>query len=108
MASEKNTAEKKSSWFKNVSDTNLLLMITIVVFFVMYISAMIFLGSGFLKPQAFFNILNANTNPATADLFAGLDLVDDLGGHVFRHVSVPAAGKQPVHVQVKAGNAPGH
>ena len=41
MASEKNTAEKKSSWFKNVSDTNLLLMITIVVFFVMYISAMI-------------------------------------------------------------------
>ena len=59
MASEKNTAAKKSSWFKNVSDTNLLLMITIVVFFVMYISAMIFLGSGFLKPQAFFNILNA-------------------------------------------------
>ena len=40
MASEKNTTAKKSSWFKNVSDTNLLLTSTIVVFFVMYRAAM--------------------------------------------------------------------
>ena len=41
------------------SDTTLLLTITIVVFFLMYIGAMIFQGSGFLKAQTFFNILNA-------------------------------------------------
>ena len=45
---------------KNMTDTNLLLTITIVVFFLMYIGAMIFEGGGFLKPQTFFNILNAN------------------------------------------------
>ena len=36
------------SKFKNMSDTSLLLTITIMVFFVMYIGAMIFLGQGFL------------------------------------------------------------
>jgi len=45
---------------KEISDTNLLLTITIVVFFVMYIGAIVFQGSGFLKAQTFFNILNAN------------------------------------------------
>ena len=44
----------------SLSDANLLLTITIVVFFLMYIGAMIFEGGGFLKPQTFFNILNAN------------------------------------------------
>ena len=34
---------------KKLTDTNLLLLITIVVFFAMYIGAMIFLGEGFLK-----------------------------------------------------------
>lgn len=77
MASEKNT-EKKSSWFKNVSDTNLLLTITIVVFFVMYIGAMIFLGSGFLKPQTFFNILNAQG--ALIITACGMSLVMITGG----------------------------
>ena len=43
---------------KNVTDTNLLLTITIVVFFLMYIGAVLFQGGGFLKPQTFFNILN--------------------------------------------------
>lgn len=45
--------------FRNITDTNLLLLITIVVFFAMYIGAIIFQGKGFLKPQTFFNILNA-------------------------------------------------
>lgn len=31
---------------KNISDTNLLLTITVVVFFLMYIGAMIFQGEG--------------------------------------------------------------
>lgn len=78
MASEKNTAAKKGSWFKNVSDTNLLLTITIVVFFVMYIGAMIFLGSGFLKPQTFFNILNAQA--ALIITACGMSLVMITGG----------------------------
>lgn len=43
-----------------LSDTNLLLVITIAVFIVMYLAAMVFLGSGFLKAQTFFNILNEN------------------------------------------------
>lgn len=43
-----------------ISDTNLLLTITIVVFFAMYTGSVIFLGAGFRKPQAFFNILNDN------------------------------------------------
>ena len=38
------------SKMKNISDTNLLLTITIAVFFLMYIGAMLFLGEGFLKP----------------------------------------------------------
>lgn len=78
MASEKNATAKKSSWFKNVSDTNLLLTITIVVFFVMYIAAMIFLGSGFLKPQTFFNILNAQA--ALIITSCGMSLVMITGG----------------------------
>lgn len=66
------------SKFKNMSDTSLLLTITIVVFFVMYISAMIFLGQGFLKPQTFFNILNANA--ALIILSCGMSLVMITGG----------------------------
>jgi len=64
--------------FKNMSDTSLLLTITIVVFFVMYIGAMIFLGQGFLKPQTFFNILNANA--ALIILSCGISLVMITGG----------------------------
>ena len=59
--------------FRNMSDTNLLLFITIVVFFLMYIGAVIFQGKGFLKPQTFFNILNANA--ALILLACGLSLV---------------------------------
>lgn len=61
------------SKFKNMTDTNLLLTITIVMFFLMYIGAMIFQGKGFLKPQTFFNILNANA--ALIILSIGLSIV---------------------------------
>ena len=63
---------------KNITDTNLLLIITIVVFFLMYISAMIFLGSGFLKAQTLFNILNANA--ALIIISCGMSLVMITGG----------------------------
>ena len=51
---------KKGSIFTRVSDTNMLLAITIIVFALMYLGAAVFLGGAFTKPQAFFNILNAN------------------------------------------------
>ena len=62
----------------NLTDTNLLLTITIVIFFLMYIGAMIFQGGGFLKPQNFFNLLNANG--ALIVLACGLSLVMITGG----------------------------
>lgn len=64
--------------FKNMTDTNLLLTITIVVFFVMYIGAVIFLGEGFEKPQTFLNILNSNA--ALIIVACGMSLVMITGG----------------------------
>lgn len=61
-----------------MSDTNLLLTITIVVFFVMYLCAVLLLGSGFRKPQAFFNILNDNA--ALIILSCGMSVVMITGG----------------------------
>src|SRR5574344_1189567 len=63
---------------KGMTHTNLLLTTTIVVFFLMYIGAIIFQGKGFLKPQTFFNILNANA--ALIILSCGLSLVMITGG----------------------------
>lgn len=62
---------------KNMSDTNLLLTITIVIFVLMYVGAVIFQGKGFTKPQTFFNILN--TNAALILLSCGLTLVMVIG-----------------------------
>ena len=61
-----------------MSDTNLLLVITILVFVLMYAFAMIFLGKGFLKPQTFCNILNENA--ALIILSCGMSLVMITGG----------------------------
>ena len=61
-----------------ISDTNLLLAITIVVFFVMYTCAVVFLGAGFRKPQTFFNILNENA--ALIILSCGMSIVMITGG----------------------------
>ena len=59
-------------------DTKLLLIITICVFVVMYVCAVLFLGSGFKKPQTFFNILNENA--ALLILSCGMSLVMITGG----------------------------
>ncbi len=61
-----------------MSDTNLLLTITIVVFILMYALAVVVLGSGFRKPQAFFNILNENA--ALIILSCGMSIVMITGG----------------------------
>lgn len=62
----------------SMTDSNLLLTITIIVFVIMYGGAMLFLGEGFLKPQAFFNILNGNA--ALIILACGMSIVMITGG----------------------------
>lgn len=63
---------------KGISDTNLLMSITIVVFILMYVFAIFVLGQGFLKAQTFFNMLNANA--ALIILACGMTLVMITGG----------------------------
>ena len=63
---------------KRMTDTNLLMSITIIVFITMYLGAIIFLGEGFLKPQTLFNIMNANA--ALIILSCGMTLVMITGG----------------------------
>ena len=80
MAKSKTAANKVSfgTRFKNMSDTNLLLGITIVVFFLMYIGAIIFMKGGFLKPQQFFNILSGQAALIIAS--CGMSIVMIAGG----------------------------
>lgn len=63
---------------RKMTDTNLLMTITIVVFFVMYLCAIFFLGEGFKKPQALFNIFS--TNSYLIILACGMSLVMITGG----------------------------
>ena len=52
--------KKKESIFNKLNDSNLLLLITIVIFVAMYVGVVFIQGGGFKKPQMFFNILNAH------------------------------------------------
>jgi simple sugar transport system permease protein len=70
--------DKNKSIFNKMNDTNLLLTITIVIFFLMYIGAIVFQGGGFTKPQMFFNILNANA--ALIITACGMSIVMISGG----------------------------
>ena len=62
----------------SLTDTNLLLIITIIVFVVMYTIAVVYLKKGFTKPQTFFNILNENASLLV--LSCGMTLVMITGG----------------------------
>ncbi len=70
--------DKNKSIFNKMSDTNLLLSITIVIFLLMYIGAIVLQGGGFTKPQMFFNILNANA--ALIITATGMSIVMICGG----------------------------
>ena len=73
------TADRsRRNFIKGISDTNLLMSITVIVFILMYLFAIFVLGSGFLKAQTFFNILNANA--ALIILSCGMTLVMITGG----------------------------
>lgn len=67
-------ANRKSS----MTDTTLLFIITLVVFILMYVCAVAFLGEGFRKPQALFNIFNGNA--ALIILSCGMSIVMIGGG----------------------------
>lgn len=63
---------------QSMTDTNLLTSITILVFVVMYLCAVIFLQAGFLKPQMLLNMLG--TNASLIILSCGMTLVMITGG----------------------------
>ena len=87
--------EKKADVAKKqkipMTDTSLLLLITVVVFFAMYIGAILFQGKGFLKPQTFFNILNANA--ALIITSCGMSIVMITGGIDISVGGVAAQGR---------------
>ena len=74
----KTVLNKRTRRLSTMSDTNLLLAITITVFVLMYLSAMIFIGRGFLRFQMFFNILNENA--ALIILSCAMSIVMITGG----------------------------
>ena len=100
----KNKPTTLNSTRQPLSDTNLLLIITISVFVVMYACAIIFLGSGFLKPQAFFNLLNENA--AMIILSCGMSIVMITGGIDISVGTLTAlvCMSCAVHLDYKGGN----
>ncbi|MBE5824084.1 MAG: sugar ABC transporter permease YjfF [Butyrivibrio sp.] len=87
-----------------MNDTSLLLTITIVIFVLMYLGAILFQGGGFTKPQMFFNILNANaaliitaTGMSIVMISGGIDI--SVGG-VVALVSMSCA----VYLDMKGGS----
>ena len=72
---------KKPSFFARIgrmNESNLLLLITIVIFVLMYVGAILFQGGGFLSAQTFFNILNDNAALIIGAL--GMSIVMITGG----------------------------
>jgi simple sugar transport system permease protein len=61
-----------------ITDTKLLLTVTICIFFAMYIFAMLVWGGGFLRPQQLFDMLN--NNAALIIVSCGLTIVMIAGG----------------------------
>jgi len=61
-----------------LTDTNLLLAVTVCIFFGMYIAAMRIWGGGFLNPQQFFDIFNNNASLIIVS--CGLTIVMIAGG----------------------------
>ena len=98
---------KRTNPLSKMSDTNLLLAITVTVFFLMYIGAVVFQGGGFTKPQMFFNLLNTNAGLIIAACGMSIVMVSgsidiSIGG-VVALVSMCCA----VYLDEKGGSLPG-
>ena len=78
MAKRKAEGNTAPAGRAKLTDTNLLLLITVAVFLVLSVGAMILLTKGFLKPQTFFNILNAQAALIIAS--CGMSIVMITGG----------------------------
>ncbi|HAK57948.1 MAG TPA: sugar ABC transporter permease YjfF [Lachnospiraceae bacterium] len=63
---------------RSMNESNMLLLITMVIFILMYVGAIIFQGGGFLSAQTFFNILNDNAALIIGSL--GMSIVMITGG----------------------------
>ena len=61
-----------------MNESNLLFTITVVIFVLMYVGAIVFQGGGFLSAQTFFNILNDNAALIIVSL--GMSVVMITGG----------------------------
>jgi len=72
------TADAKRRRREPLSDTNLLLAITICIFVGMYVLSMVIWGGGFLNPQQFLDIFN--NNAALIIVSCGLTIVMVAGG----------------------------
>lgn len=75
---EKAIMSKRRKGKEPLTDTNLLLTITICIFFGMYCMAMVVWGGGFLKPQQLFDIFN--NNASLIIIACGLTIVMITGG----------------------------
>ena len=69
---------KTKKFREPLTNTQLLMTITICIFFAMYILSMVFLGGGFLRPQQIFDMLNDNASLIIVSL--GLTIVMIGGG----------------------------
>ncbi len=69
---------KTKKFREPLTNTQLLMTITICIFFTMYLLSMIFLGGGFLRPQQIFDMLNDNASLIIVSL--GLTIVMIGGG----------------------------
>ena len=80
MKKQKTTAAtgRRRRFREPLTDTNLLLTITVCIFFGMYILAMFIWGGGFLNPQQFINIFN--NNASLIIVACGLSVVMVAGG----------------------------
>lgn len=90
-----------------LTDTNLLLAITVCIFFGMYMLAMAVWGGGFLRPQQLFDIFN--NNAALIIISCGLTVVMVAGG-----IDISVGGVTSlvvmscvVHLDDRGGNVPG-
>ncbi len=63
---------------KEMNESNLLFVITVAIFVLMYVGAVLFQGGGFLSAQTFFNILNDNAALIIGAL--GMSIVMITGG----------------------------
>ncbi|MCR5330757.1 MAG: sugar ABC transporter permease YjfF [Lachnospiraceae bacterium] len=104
MAKVKDFFKKLWKNIMGLSDTNLLMLITIVAFVLMYVGAIIFQGKGFLKPQTFFNILNGQA--ALIIMSCGMSIVMIDGGIDISVGGVAAlvCMSCAVHLDYKGGN----